>query len=90
MADPSDSAETPAGRLAREQTLARLMKAAAVLAAGTVEPGSRLDDIESTYQSCLSIVLNEYLRLIDCGFVDDSDQAVSNYAAKIRSIARFP
>jgi hypothetical protein len=86
----ADSTENLAGRMTHEQTLARLMEAAAVLAAGTVEPGSRMDDIESAYQSCLSIVLNEYLRLIDCGFVDDPDQAVSNYAARIRSIPRFP
>jgi hypothetical protein len=89
MADRNPSDDAPVDKLAREQTLARLMEAAAVLAATRIEPGSRFDDIESAYRSCLSIVMDKYLRLIECGFTDDPGQAAKSYAAKIRSITRF-
>jgi hypothetical protein len=89
MADPSNFDENPAGRVAREQTLARLMEAAAMLAAARIAPGDGNEAVETTYQCCLSIVTNEYQRLIRCGFINDPVQAVSSYSIEMEGMTGF-
>jgi hypothetical protein len=103
MADPSNFDENPAGRVAREQTLARLMEAAAVLAAARFGPdGAGLfrdvdedchfvedDGFKWGYRCCLSIVLNEYFRMIRHGFLDDPEMAIRNYSKFIEQKIGF-
>jgi hypothetical protein len=86
MSDPSDSA---AGRAAREQTLARLMEATAVLAAARIGPGDPNEAVKTAYQCSVSIVMHEYWRMLGYGFTDDPVKAALAYSTGMEGTAGF-
>lgn len=89
MADQNNPDDEHAAGLARERTLARLMEAAAVLAAARIAPGDRNEDVETIYQCSLSMVINEYWRMIGYGFTDDPAKAATDYVIGMEGTARF-
>lgn len=89
MTDRNHVDDESADRFAREQTLARLMEAAATLATARVEPGDGNDSVEANYQCCLSIVMHEYQRMLVYGFADDPAKAALAYATGLEGMTGF-
>jgi hypothetical protein len=53
------------------------------------QPEGNDQDFMLQYRCCLSVVFNEYRRIIRFGFLEDPERAIDNYCRELQSVTGF-